>query len=311
MAGLDVDRVVEAVARAAGKTGPLALLEPEFGRNVVLVIDEDGRLTGIHNLKELLAPVVSDSPVFLMAGGFGTRLRPLTDDCPKPMLKIGNKPILESTLESFIAAGFHRFFIADKIKGHFKNGERWGVDITYVEEEQPLDTAGALGLLPPLGDVPLLMMNGDVMTSVDFRALLAFHVQKGSVATMGVRAYDLQVPYGVVEAIDDRIQAVVEKPVQVLRQRWRLCAVAPGGDAGAEELPAGYAGITGRSHRCRRRCHHVPHPRALDRHRTVRWLQSCAGPIGGNESVMLPVKRLIDLLISPDPVDFSRQPDYE
>ncbi len=206
------------VATASASRDEVLRLMEQHQVLVVPLVDDDGQLVGIHNLKELLEPVASDSPVFLMAGGFGTRLRPLTDDCPKPMLKIGNKPILESTLESFIAAGFHRFFIsvhylADKIKTHFKNGERWGVDITYIEEKQPLGTAGALGLLPPLGDVPLLMMNGDVLTSVDFRALLAFHVERRSAATMGVRAYELQVPYGVVEAIDDRIQAVVEKPV--------------------------------------------------------------------------------------------------
>jgi NDP-sugar pyrophosphorylase family protein len=134
-------------------------------------------------------------------------------------------------LESF-AAGFHRFFIsvhylADKIKTHFKNGERWGVDITYVEEAQPLGTAGALGLLPPLGDAPLLMMNGDVLTSVDFRALLAFHGEKRPAATMGVRAYDLQVPYGVVEAIDERIQAVVEKPVHKFFVNAGVYVLAP------------------------------------------------------------------------------------
>jgi dTDP-glucose pyrophosphorylase len=207
-------------ARAgADRESVLRLME----RNDVLVvplIDGRGMLIGVHSLKELVEPTGSDTPVFLMAGGFGKRLRPLTDDTPKPMLKLGNRPILETTLESFVAAGFRRFFISvhylpETIKNHFGNGERWGVRIDYVEEEQPLGTAGALSLLPPLAqDQPLIMMNGDVVTSVDFRALLSFHVNNAAALTMCVREYDIQVPYGVVQATGHRVEGIVEKPVQ-------------------------------------------------------------------------------------------------
>lgn len=200
---------------------------------VVPLLDAEGRIVGVHNLKELLGPTASDSPVFLMAGGFGTRLRPLTDDCPKPMLKLGNKPILETTLDGFIGAGFRRFFISvhymgDTIKNHFGNGERWGVDIEYIEEEQPLGTAGALCLLPPLPDgQPLIMMNGDVVTSVDFRALLAFHVNNDAALTMCVREYDLQVPYGVVQSAGHKVESIIEKPVHTFFVNAGIYVLSP------------------------------------------------------------------------------------
>ena len=229
---LAMNRNPRTAAASASRESVLHLME----RNDVLIVpllDADGRLVGIHNLKELLEPVAINSPVFLMAGGLGTRLRPLTNDCPKPMLKLGNKPILETTLDSFISAGFRRFFIsvhylADMIKRHFGNGERWGVDIEYVEESQPLGTAGALSLLPSLSETePLIMMNGDVVTSVDFRALLAFHTNNHASLTMCVREYALQVPYGVVRAAGHRVECVMEKPVHTFFVNAGIYALSP------------------------------------------------------------------------------------
>jgi len=149
------------------------------------------------------------------------------------MLKLGNKPILETTLDSFVNAGFRRFFIsvhylAETIKNHFGNGERWGVEIEYVEEEQPLGTAGALGLLPSLSDAqPLIMMNGDVISSVDFRALLAFHTNHNAALTVCVREYDLQVPYGVVQASDHKVEGIIEKPVQTFFVNAGIYVLSP------------------------------------------------------------------------------------
>lgn len=184
------------------------------------VVDDAGRVVGLETLHDVLRPPMRDNPVFLMAGGFGTRLRPLTNDIPKPMLKVGEKPILELILESFIEAGFHRFFIsthykADMIRAYFGDGSAWGVEITHVHEEQPLGTAGALSLLPPAAvDAPLLMMNGDLLTNVDFAELLEFHETHGGIATMCVREYQQQVPYGVIQFEEHRITDIVEKPVQ-------------------------------------------------------------------------------------------------
>jgi dTDP-glucose pyrophosphorylase/predicted transcriptional regulator len=183
-------------------------------------VDEQGRVVGLEILHELLNRHKLDNPVFLMAGGFGTRLHSLTHACPKPLLKVGEKPILEIILESFIEAGFHRFYIsthylAEMIQEHFGNGERWGVTIQYVHEETPLGTGGALGLLPHDEIVlPIFMVNGDLLTRVNYRGLLEFHQAHNSIATLCVREYEHQVPYGVIESNGHQITSIVEKPIQ-------------------------------------------------------------------------------------------------
>jgi NDP-sugar pyrophosphorylase family protein len=155
-----------------------------------------------------------------MAGGFGKRLKPLTDSTPKPLLKVGNKPILENILEQFIATGFHKFYIsthykAEMVREYFGDGSNWNVSIEYIHEETPLGTAGGLGLLPNnLTKLPILVMNGDLLTKVNFEQLLNFHLQEGGAATMCVREYDFQVPYGVIKADGRRIISIQEKPIQ-------------------------------------------------------------------------------------------------
>lgn len=183
------------------------------------VVDPLGCVVGLETLQGLLDKRTIDNPVFLMAGGFGTRLHPLTHNCPKPLLKVGSKPILELILDSFISAGFHRFFISthylpEMIKDHFGDGKRWGVTIDYVHESDPLGTGGALGLLPHEQiTLPLLMMNGDLLTTLDYRGLLDFHNKQDSIATMCVRDYEHRIPYGVVQSSGHRITSMIEKPV--------------------------------------------------------------------------------------------------
>ena len=160
------------------------------------------------------------NPIFLMAGGFGTRLRPLTDNCPKPLLKVGDKPILEIVLTSFINAGFVNFYISthylpEMIREYFGDGSKWNVNIRYVHEATPLGTGGALGLLPPdIPELPLFIVNGDLLTNVDFEKVLEFHNSNNAVATMCVRDYEFQVPFGVINCEENRIISMVEKPVQ-------------------------------------------------------------------------------------------------
>lgn len=184
------------------------------------VIDDSGVLIGLETLHGLLRRPALDNPVFLMAGGFGTRLRPLTNHCPKPMLLIGEKPILEVILQGFINAGFYRFYISthympEMIREHFGDGRRWGVEITYIHEDEPLGTGGALGLLPhECIDRPLFLMNGDLLTTFNYLSLLAFHEEHGGSATMCVREFEHQVPYGVIQAEGSRVVGMVEKPVQ-------------------------------------------------------------------------------------------------
>ncbi|MDA1380221.1 sugar phosphate nucleotidyltransferase [Plesiomonas shigelloides subsp. oncorhynchi] len=149
-----------------------------------------------------------------MAGGFGTRLKPLTDTCPKPMLKVGDKPILEILLRQVVEAGFRNVYISthympERIRSYFDDGYDWGCSITYVHEENPLGTGGALGLLPnTLPDLPVIMINGDVLTKVDLEQLLNFHVEHEADATMCVREYDYQIPYGVIKGRDTLLLAL-------------------------------------------------------------------------------------------------------
>ena len=198
----------------------------------VPLVNAEGELVGLETYRDLLAAPLRDNWVFLMAGGFGTRLRPLTDACPKPMLMVGGKPMLESILENFINAGFRRFYIsvhylAEQIKRHFGDGSRWGVTIRYVEEDTPLGTGGALGLLPELADRPVLMMNGDVLTQLDFNALHDFHVKQEAALTLCVREYDMQVPFGVVTGEDTRVTGIVEKPVHRFFVNAGIYVVSP------------------------------------------------------------------------------------
>ncbi|MFM2606180.1 nucleotidyltransferase family protein [Vibrio chagasii] len=196
---------------------------------------ENDRVVGLETLHRALVNKPNyQNPVFIMAGGFGTRLRPLTDSCPKPMLKVGGKPILETLIHNFIKAGFQNFYISthympEQIESYFGDGTELGVNITYVHEDEPLGTGGALGLLPddlPKG-LPLIMMNGDVLTKVDFQRLLDFHNENQADATMCVREYDYQIPYGVINGEGNKITSMVEKPIQRFFVNAGIYVVSP------------------------------------------------------------------------------------
>ena len=196
----------------------------------VPLVDGDGTLVGLEIFDRLIGAIELPNVVVLMAGGRGTRLRPLTEECPKPLLSVGDKPILEHILAGFIEEGFRHFYLsvnykAEMIAEHFGNGDRWGVRIEYLRESSPLGTAGALSLLPARPRHPIVVMNGDLLTKVSFASMLEFHARHGGLATMAVREYDLQIPYGVVtidngevvgieEASAGRIVRIDEKPVQ-------------------------------------------------------------------------------------------------
>ncbi|MED0658394.1 nucleotidyltransferase family protein [Bacillus smithii] len=160
-----------------------------------------------------------DNWVVLMAGGLGTRLWPLTENIPKPMLTVGTKPILQTILESFIEHGFHRFYFSvnykrEIIKDYFGNGLEWGVNIQYLDENQRLGTAGALSLFTEKPTKPIIVMNGDILTKINFQQLLQFHEESESMATMCVREYQLQIPYGVVRTEGTRLCSIEEKPTE-------------------------------------------------------------------------------------------------
>ncbi|MFT4898880.1 MAG: dTDP-glucose pyrophosphorylase/predicted transcriptional regulator [Flavobacteriales bacterium] len=180
---------------------------------------KNGQVVGLETLQQVIQKKQYDNPVFFMAGGFGTRLRPLTLNCPKPLLKVGDKPILETVLINCISAGFHDFYISthylpEMIQDYFGNGDKWGISIKYIHESVPLGTGGAIGLLPKeLPDLPIIVMNGDVLTTVNLEHLLNFHNKTNASATMCVREYEYQVPYGVIESEKLQIKSMVEKPI--------------------------------------------------------------------------------------------------
>ncbi len=187
--------------------------------NQIPLLDDQGRVVSLELLKEYMATATHDNLVVIMAGGMGTRLRPLTETCPKPLLQIGGKPILEIILESFKSQGFSRFSIAvnymsEMIEDHFGDGSAWGVDISYLREQSKLGTAGALGLLPEFPNKPFIVMNGDLLTKVNFGNLLDYHVEFKAKATICVREYDVKVPFGIVEVQEHHLIALQEKPVQ-------------------------------------------------------------------------------------------------
>ncbi|GAA77699.1 nucleotidyltransferase family protein [Pseudoalteromonas sp. BSi20495] len=182
------------------------------------IVNDEGQLVGLKTLYDTLVIEKRENPVFIMAGGFGTRLRPLTDNCPKPMLKVGDKPMLETLINNFKSHGFYKFYISthylpEVIVNYFGDGSQFGIEIEYIYEETPLGTGGALSLLPDtLPKEPLIMINGDILTNVDFSKVLDFHDKHASDATMCVRDYEIKIPFGVIEGEGHEITAVVEKP---------------------------------------------------------------------------------------------------
>jgi dTDP-glucose pyrophosphorylase len=200
-----------------------SLIQETLLKNDILqipILDEMNHVVGLEILQDtILREKKINNPVLLMAGGFGKRLRPLTKEVPKPLLKVSSKPILETILLQFIELGFHDFFISvhykkDDIENYFGDGSKWNVCITYLYEEEPLGTAGALGLLPKEKiTLPLIMMNGDLITRLNFEKLISFHKEQGGIATVCARNYDYQLPYGLIETENDNIKNIIEKPV--------------------------------------------------------------------------------------------------
>jgi NDP-sugar pyrophosphorylase family protein len=175
-------------------------------------------VVGLHLWDELLDPRQRPNLMVIMAGGQGTRLRPHTEHCPKSMLPVGGKPMLEHIIERAKAEGFCRFVLAihylgNMIEEHFGDGSRWQVQIDYLREESPLGTAGAIGLLNPRPQAPFVVSNGDVLTDIRYGELLDFHCRHRADATMAVRLHEWQHPFGVVRTKGVDIIGFEEKPI--------------------------------------------------------------------------------------------------
>lgn len=188
-------------------------------------IDTEGRVVSLHTWDEFITTQSISNKMVIMAGGKGTRLRPHTDKCPKPMLLVGDKPMLQHIIERAREEGFGEFilsvnYLAHMIEDYFGDGSTFGVNIRYIQEESPLGTAGALSMVSELVDEPFVVTNGDVITEIRYSDLLEFHKRQESTATMAVRLYEWQNPFGVVQMDGLDIVGFNEKPVA----RWHINA---------------------------------------------------------------------------------------
>lgn len=199
------------------------------------IIDNAGCVVDLVWLSDLIKQDTLDLSAVVMAGGFGKRLRPLTENLPKPMLPVGDRPVMAHIIDNLRCAGVRdvnvtTHYMPEKIKDYFGNGDGFGVSIDYVSEDRPLGTAGALGLM----DVPAqprLVVNGDILTEIDYRAMLAYHREHQADLTVGVRQYEFQVPYGVVNCDGADIQELCEKPMQKFLVNAGIYIIEPGAHA--------------------------------------------------------------------------------
>lgn len=180
------------------------------------IVDKNNKIIDILFSDKVVSN--NENLVVLMVGGLGTRLRPLTNDIPKPMLKVGGKPILETIIEGFKQYGFTNFILSvnykkEVIQNYFQNGEEFGVNISYIEENNRMGTAGALSLLWEKPSKPIFVMNGDLLTQVNFEQLMQFHEENEAFATMCVREFEYQIPYGVIETDGANLVSIKEKPI--------------------------------------------------------------------------------------------------
>ena len=225
LTGVPLDGPVDAIMQKTFTAVP-----PETGRSEALdlmrahnirqlpILSEGGRLVGLHQLHDLIGVTVRPNPALIFCGGRGSRLLPLTERYPKPMLPVAGRPILERILLHLIGYGFRHFylavhFMAEIIEEHFGDGSRFGCTITYLHEETPLGTGGALGLLPRSLEGPILAMNGDLVTQFDAATLLEQHTAAGNRITVGTKNYCQEIPFGVLTVEGGRVTEIQEKPL--------------------------------------------------------------------------------------------------
>lgn len=205
-----------------------------LGRNHMPILDDEGKVVGLHLLDEMIGAVKLPNSAVIMAGGKGTRLKPLTDNLPKPMIKVAGRPILEHIILHLAGSNIRNIYIAvnylsDMIEDYFKDGSTFGVNIHYLREEIPLGTGGALSLIPELPEAPLLVMNGDLVTQFDIERLLHHHYQGGYQMTIGAHDYRVDIPYGVIQwdESNNKVNAIVEKPEEHFLVNGGIYVISP------------------------------------------------------------------------------------
>lgn len=245
LAGVSLDaparEVIEMGKTSVGAKGPVVALEGTDDAELLRImtegvlfqiplVDETGRLVDISFLHEVAEPHEPPQAV-VMAGGFGRRIMPLTEAMPKPMLQVGDRPLMERTIERLRDAGIKRVnisvhYLPEKIREYFGSGERFDIDLHYVTEDEPLGTAGSLRFLRG-SEEPLLVVNGDIATNLDFRSFVSYHKQHGAELTLAVHRHSLPVPYGLVECEGPYITALKEKPSMELLVNAGLYLMQP------------------------------------------------------------------------------------
>lgn len=204
----------------AGQTREVILsLMRRMSLHQIPIVDPRGVVVGLEVVDDFLVPPVRDNWVVVMAGGLGSRLKELTGQIPKPMLKVGDRPLLETIVRTYVDQGFRRFYLAvnykaDVIEKHFGSGSALGAEIHYLRETKRMGTAGALSLLPEVPSAPLFVTNGDLLVKIDYAEMLEGHNAARAAATMAVREYEFQIPYGVIREEEGRIHHIEEKPVR-------------------------------------------------------------------------------------------------
>jgi dTDP-glucose pyrophosphorylase len=188
-------------------------------RQIIVINQNTNEIIEVIHKEDLVISSykTTNTAVLIMAGGFGRRLLPYTIDTPKPMLKISGKPFLEYQIESLIASGFKDFYLSvyylkDIIKEHFKNGDKWGVKITYLEENDPLGTAGCISLIEEKKFDSLIIINGDIYCPLDYQNLVEFHHHNFADITMCVKEFKYQIPYGTITTDGLNLLKIEEKP---------------------------------------------------------------------------------------------------
>lgn len=243
----DIRRALLAGARLDDALGPHVARDPHVVResttraevldlmrartlSQIPVLDDEGRVVGLHVLNEVLGAVERPNWAVIMAGGKGTRLGDLTRSIPKPMLPVAGRPILERLVLHLVGSGIRRVllsinYLGEMIEEHFGDGSDFGCRIDYLREEpqKPLGTAGSLALIRDLEDAvedPIIVMNGDLITDFSVHSMLTAHRRAQAKATVAVRQYSHEVPFGVIDEEDGKLLRLVEKPAV----RWQINA---------------------------------------------------------------------------------------
>jgi dTDP-glucose pyrophosphorylase len=206
-------------ARAGEDAAAVLALMRQLGLHQIPILDAGDIVVGLQVVDDYLTVPPRPHWVVIMAGGLGSRLEQLTRETPKPMLKVGSRPLLETIVRGYAEQGFRRFYFAvnykaEQIEAHFGDGSALGVDIRYLRERERMGTAGALSLLPEQPAQPIFVTNADLLTKENYGQMIDRHLECGADATMAVREYEMQVPFGVVREQDGCIESIEEKPMQ-------------------------------------------------------------------------------------------------